>query len=87
MSFMVKWPDGSQTYINGLGYPLRMNLKEEAKRLAKKVGGIAYFENGLPRFQKDGVDMFPRWIPLDQELPPEQVKLYELYKIAEKYND
>ena len=82
MSFRVQYPDGSNVYVNGLSssvFTTYKQLEKQAVDLANNVGGQAFYENGLPRFQKDGVDLFPRWIPVDQPLPAQQVELNEKY--------
>ncbi len=67
MSFKVEFPDGSNVYISGLHHSVfttYRQLEDKARVMAEKVGGTAYYESGMPRFQKDGVDLFPRWLPL-----------------------
>lgn len=88
MSFRVQFPDGSSVYVNGLSrptYTTYRQLEKQAIDLANNVGGQAFYENGLPRFQLDSVDLFPRWIPMGQPLPVEQVALTEKYNAVKGY--
>ena len=87
MSFRVQYPDGSNVYVSGLNrptYTTYRQLEKQAIDLANNVGGQAFYENGLPRFQKDGVDLFPRWIPVGQPLSREQLELTDKYKTVKE---
>ena len=71
MSFKVEFPDGKSVYINGRShsvYTTYRQLENKARDMAARVGGIAYYESGMPRYQKDGVDLFDRWIPLKEDV-------------------
>ena len=88
MSFRVQFPDGAAVYINGLNSSVLttyQQLEQQAIDLANSVGGQAFYENGLPRFQKDGVDLFPRWIPVGQPLSREQIKLTDKYNTVKRH--
>lgn len=82
MSFKVDTPCGNVLFVNGLAYGTKSykELEKIALDLAEKVGGTAYYENGNPRFQKGGVDLFPRWIPIGFEPSEEEKKLTSLFK-------
>lgn len=70
MSFMIKYPDGNQTYMSGLNESVFLSYKQmetKALALATRVGGTAHYENGNPRFTREGVDLFPRWVPLGED--------------------
>ena len=78
MSFRVKFPDGKSVYINNMCWPsftTYKKMEQKALEMAKQVGGQAFYENGLPRFQREGVDLFPRWIPIGEPLPAAQIEL------------
>ncbi len=78
MSFRVKFPDGKSVYINGKCehvYTTYKQMEQKALEMAQHVGGEAFYENGLPRFQRDGVDLFQRWIPIGEPLLANQIKL------------
>ena len=82
MSFKVTFPDGGSVFICGLSHSVfttYRQLEEKARVMAIRVGGQAYYETGMPRYQKDGVDLFPRWVPLDEDYPKEQIELKRLH--------
>lgn len=71
MSFKVEFPDGGSVYINAGSnsvFTTYRQLENKARDMAARFGGQAYYESRMPRYQKDGVDLFDRWIPLKEEL-------------------
>ena len=82
MSFKVEFPDGKSVYINGCSHSVNTTyrqLENKAIDMAARYGGNAYYESGMPRFQKDGVDLFDRWVPLDADYPQAEKDLKAKY--------
>ena len=66
MSYAVQRPDGSRTYFNPRMCGVFDSPLELARRCAAKCNGTVLSEDPRPtRWQRDGVDIHPRWQPLD----------------------
>lgn len=69
MSFMVEHANGSKSYVSGLSHGCKSyaELEQIAIDGTERCDGKVFYENGNPRIQRDGVDLFPRWVPLGED--------------------
>lgn len=68
MRYAVRAPDGSMGYFHKGMCGVFENPLELAKKCAEKCEGTVMVENTHKyRWQKNGVDIFPRWTPLKKD--------------------
>ena len=86
MSFKVTDRNGYSTYVNGNSHGVKTykQLERVALDNAERCGGVAYYEYWEFNFQKDGANLFPRWLPIGEETPKEYTKLADKYKLVKK---